>query len=239
VKPNKVFVGGKLVVSNGSIVTSVKKKIIPQWIKKTIKLKKLSPKDFVIQSKKKSVIANTIFMETEIITKLGSAELFTENGSVLTSLDKDVWKVASFDRIHGTNKHAIGFLENFGADIGAFASTWSFHENDMIVIGSNDSDMSISTNILIKNQGGLVVVKSGKVIASLPLQLAGIISTDSFEKVLINFQQINNSIIDSGCKFSRPHLIPLFLPFLALPSIRILSGGIVDVKKRSYINPIN
>lgn len=239
VKPNKVFVGGKLVVSNGSIVTSIKKKIIPPWIKKTIKLKKLSSKDFVIPSKKKSVLANTIFMQTEIITKLGSVELFTKNGSVLTSLDKDVWKVASFDRIHGTNKHAIGFLENFGADIGAFASTWSFHENDMIVIGSNDSDMSIAANTLIKNQGGLVVVKSGKVIASLPLQLAGIISTESFEKVLTNFQQINNSIIDSGCKFSRPHLIPLFLPFLALPSIRILSGGIVDVKKRSYINPIS
>ena len=32
----------------------------------------------------------------------------------------------------------VRFLENFGADIGAFASTWSFHENDMIVIGSND-----------------------------------------------------------------------------------------------------
>jgi len=238
VKPNKVFVGGKLVVSNGSFVTSVKKKAIPPWIKKTIKLKKLSPKDFVIKSKKKSVLANTIFMQTEIITKPGSVELFTENENVLTSLDKDVWKVASFDRIHGTNKHVIGFLENFGADIGAFASTWSFHENDMIVIGSNDSDMSIAANILIKNQGGLVVVKSGKIIASLPLQLAGIISTESFEKVLTNFQQINNSIIDSGCKFSRPHLIPLFLPFLALPSIRILSGGIVDVKKRSYINPI-
>lgn len=238
VKPNKVFVGGKLVVSHGSIVTSVKKKVIPTWIKKSIKLKKLFPKDFVIQSKKKSVIANTIFMQTEIITKLGSVELFTENGNVLPSLDKDVWKVASFDRIHGTNKHSIGFLESFGADIGAFASTWSFHENDLIAIGSNDSDMSIAANILIKNQGGLVVVKSGKVIASLPLQLAGIISTESFEKVLTNFQQINNSIIDSGCKFSRPHLIPLFLPFLALPSIRILSGGIVDVKKRSYINPI-
>jgi adenine deaminase len=109
----------------------------------------------------------------------------------------------------------------------------------MIVIGSNDFDMSIAANILIKNQGGLVVVKSGKIIASLPLQLAGIVSTDSFEKVLSNFEQVNNSIVDSGCKFSRPHLIPLFLPFLALPSVRILSGGIVDVKRRSYINPIN
>jgi len=238
-KPVKVFVGGKLVVSNGSIVTSIKKKIIPSWIKKTVKLKKFSKNDFLIKSKKKDVLANTIFMETEIITKIGSAELHSKNGYVSASFDSDIWKVAAFDRIHGTNRHSIGFLENFGADIGAFASTWSFHENDMIVIGSDDSDMAIASNHIIKNQGGLVVVKSGKILASLPLQFAGIVSTDSFEKVLSNFQEINNSIVDSGCKFPRPHLIPLFLPFLALPSVRILSGGIVDVKKRNYIQPIN
>ena len=238
-KPNKVFVGGKLVVSNGNIVTLFKKKTIPAWIKKTVKLKKFSENDFLIKSKKKDIIANTIFMQSEIITKIGSAQLYSKNGHVSASLDSDVWKVAAFDRIHGTNRHAIGFLENFGADIGAFASTWSFHENDMIVIGSNDSDMAAASNYIIKNQGGLVVVKSGKILASLPLQFAGIVSTDSFEKVSSNFQKINNSIVDSGCKFAKPHLIPLFLPFLALPSVRILSGGIVDVKKRSYIEPIS
>ena len=238
-KPNKVFVGGKLVVSNGRIVTPIKKKIISPWIKKTVKLKNFSKNDFIIKSKKKEVLANTISMQTEIITKIGSVGLHSKDGHVSASLDSDIWKVAAFDRIHGTNRHSIGFLENFGADIGAFASTWSFHENDMIVIGSNDSDMVIASNHIIKNQGGLVVVKSGKIIASLPLQLAGIISTDSFEKVSSNFEKINNAIVDSGCTFSRPHLIPLFLPFLALPSVRILSGGIVDVKKRCYIQPIN
>ena len=237
-KPTKVFVGGKLVVSHGSVVTQFKKKVISPWMKKTVKLKKFSKNDFLIKSKKKNVIANTIFMQNEIITKIGSAELHSKDGIVSASLDYDIWKVAAFDRIHGTNRHSIGFLENFGAEIGAFASTWSFHENDMIVIGSNDSDMAIASNHLIKNQGGLVVVKSGKILASLPLQFAGIISTDSFEMVSSNFQKIISSIVDLGCKFTRPHLIPLFLPFLALPSIRIVSGGIVDVKKRSYIRPI-
>jgi len=238
-RPNKVFVGGKMVVSDGTIVTPIKKKMISPWIKKTVKLKNFSKNDFLIKSKKKDVLANTIFMQTEIITKLGSAELHSKDGHVSASLDSDIWKIASFDRTHGTRRHSIGFLENFGADIGAFASTWSFHENDMIVIGSNDSDMAVASNHIVKNQGGLVVVKSGKVIASLPLQMAGIISTDSFEKVSSNFKKINDTIVDSGCIFSRPHLIPLFLPFLALPSVRILSGGIVDVKKRSYISPIN
>lgn len=239
VKPSKVFVGGKLVASNGSIVSLIKKKPLPSWIKNTVKLKKFSSKDFEIRTKKKKVQANTILMQTEIITKLGSIELDTSDGNVIPSVEKDVWKVAAFDRINGTKNHVIGFLENFGANIGAFASTWSFHENDLIVIGSNDYDMAIAANTLKKNQGGLVVVKSGKIEALLPLQMAGIISTDSFEKVSSNFEKINTTIIDSGCKFSRPHLIPLFLPFLALPSIRILSRGIVDIKKRLFIDPIN
>ena len=62
-------------------------------------------------------------MQNEIITKLGTSELNSKDGYVSASLDNDVWKIAAFDRIHGTNKHTIGFLENFGADIGAFAST--------------------------------------------------------------------------------------------------------------------
>ena len=238
-RPNMVYVGGRLVVSDGKIVVPPRKKIIPSWIKNTVNLKKFSKDDFMIKSKKRDVLANTIYMQTEIITKLGSKTLYPKDGHVSALPDSDVWKVAAFDRVHKTNRRTIGFLENFGADIGAFASTWSFHENDMIVIGSNDSDMAAASNWIVKNQGGLVVVKSGKVLASMPLQLGGIISTDSFEKVSSNFERVNDTIVDSGSKFARPHLIPLFLPFLALPSVRIVSGGIVDVKKRVYIPTIN
>ncbi|MCZ6583345.1 MAG: amidohydrolase family protein [Thaumarchaeota archaeon] len=236
-KPNKVFVGGKLVVSNGTLVAKINKKPVPKWLTKTVKLKKLSAKDFIIKSKSKSVTANLIHMISEIITKKDEEELGVKDGNVCASVDKDVWKVAAFDRTYGSGKRAIGFLKNFGPQIGAFASTWSFHENDMIVIGSNEEDMQLAANNLLKFQGGMTVVKNGKILASLPLKLAGIISTDSFEKVSQNFQDVNSTIIDSGCKFQNPHLIPLFLPFLALPAIRILFSGIVDIKTRSYIPP--
>ena len=236
-KPNKVFVGGKLVVSNGTLVAKINKKPVPKWLTKTVKLKKLSAKDFIIKSKSKSVTANLIHMISEIITKKDEEELGVKDGNVCASVDKDVWKVAAFDRTYGSGKRAIGFLKNFGPQIGAFASTWSFHENDMIVIGSNEEDMQLAANNLLKFQGGMTVVKNGKILASLPLKMAGIISTDSFEKVSQNFQDVNSTILDSGCKFQNPHLIPLFLPFLALPAIRILFGGIVDIKTRSYIPP--
>ena len=237
--PNKVFVGGKLVVSNGKVITKIQPKTIPKWIRNTVKLKRFSENIFHLKSKSSSVIANLICMQTEIITKKEETELKTKDGNVLASGDKDVWKVAAFDRTYGSKKHAIGFLKNFGSQIGAFASTWSFHENDLIVIGSNDKDMTIAANNLVKSQGGMTVVKNGNTLSSLPLQMAGIISTDSFEKVHQNFVDLNSTIVESGCKFKKPHLIPLFLPFLALPAIRILYSGIVDVKNRSFIPPFN
>jgi adenine deaminase len=238
-KPSKVFVGGKLVVSNGKIVNNIKSRVIPKWIKQTVKLRKLSENTFHVKSKLPSVNANLINMQTEIITKKDETELFTKNGNVLASQDKDIWKVAAFDRTFGSKKYTIGFLKNFGAQVGAFASTWSFHENDMIIIGSNDKDMAFAANNLIKSQGGMIVVKECKILASLSLQMAGIISTDSFEKVSQNFADLNSTLVESGCKFKKPHLIPLFLPFLALPSIRILFSGIVDVKNRSFIPTLN
>lgn len=240
IKPHKVFVGGKLVASNGSIVTKIRKHAVSNWIKKTVKTaKSFVEKDFVVKSTKPAVIANVIEMETEIITKHTTEELKTKDGSVVSDFSKDIWKVVAFERTSSTGKHTIGFLKNFGANVGAFASTWSFHENDMIIIGSNEKDMAFAANHLVRSQGGMVVVKDSKIVAFLPLRVGGIMSENSFDDVLQKFVAVNSTLTDNGCKFQRPHLVPLFLPFLALPSVRILSGGIVDVKKRSLLPPIH
>ena len=238
IKINKVILGGKIVVSNGKILEIIHSPKIPTWIQKTVKLPKLTTKNFVLTSKNNTEIVNIISMKTEIVTKKDTTDLSVKDSNVMASYDKDIWKVTAMDRTFGSKTKTIGFLKNFGADVGAFASTWSFHENDMIVIGSNEKDMADAANKLVKSQGGLIVVKNRKTLASLPFQMGGIISTDSIDKVTTNFTKINDVLLDSGCKFKKPHLIPLFLPFLALPDIRIMYSGIVDVKARKFIPTI-
>ena len=238
IKINKVILGGRIVVSNGKILQKIHSTKLPSWIAKTVKLPKLTDKNFYIKTKNYTETVNVISMKTEIVTKKTTANLDVKNLNVISSYDKDIWKVAAMDRTFGSKTHTIGFLENFGADIGAFASTWSFHENDMIVIGSNEKDMADAANKLTNSQGGIIVIKDGKTLASLPFQMAGIISTDPIKQVTNNFLKINHVLQDAGCKFKKPHLIPLFLPFLALPDIRILYNGLVDVKTRKFVPTI-
>ena len=239
IKPSKVFVGGKLVVSDNKLISTIRKNTLPKPLANTVKTKRLTEKNFLVPHKKKTVSVNVISLKTEIITEKSIEDLKVRQGNISPSRDSDVWKVAAFDRIFGTKRYSIAFLKHFNANIGAFASTWNFHENNLLVIGMNEKDMAFAANHLIKSNGGMVVVKNGKVLASMPLQMAGIISTDSFEQVRKNYSKINSVLSDRGCKFTRPHLIPIFLPFLALPEIRILNTGLVDVKKSEYIPSIN
>ena len=160
------------------------------------------------------------------------------DGNVCASPERDIWKVAAFDRLGSNGKRTVGFLETFGAQVGAFASTWSFHENNLIVLGTNEQDMALAANEASSSGGGIAIAKDGKILAKMPLQVGGIISSDPFNIVEKNFASLGDTLHDSGCKFSKPHLVPLFLPFLAIPSVRITAGGIVNIKDNAYIKPL-
>ncbi len=237
IKPNKVFVGGNLVVAHGELVFKSAKTHIPKWLTRTVKTgKKFTEKDFVIHSKQKSAQALVIKLETEIITKKDQEELQVLEGNVVASSEKDVWKVTAIDRTYGSGKYSVGFLKNFGANIGAFGSTQSFHENDMIIIGSNEKDMAFVANTLTQMQGGMLAVKDGKNLCKFEMPVGGLISKQPFEQTSREYSEVDSRITEHGCKFKNPHLIPTFLPFLALPEIRILYSGIVDVKNRTFLD---
>jgi adenine deaminase len=236
IKPGKVFVGGKLVVAHGELVVRHSKPTIPTWITRTVKIrKKYNEKDFVVQSKGNSVQTLVIRLDTEIITKKDQDELQVREGNVTASTEKDIWKVAAIDRTCGTGKHCVGFLKNFGPHIGAFGSTQSFHENDMIVIGSNEKDMAFVANKLTESQGGMIAVKDGNILCKFEMPVAGLISKLPAEEAAKEYADIDSKIVEAGCKFKQPHLIPICMPFLALPEVRILCNGVVDVKNRTYL----
>ncbi|CAI9832637.1 Adenine deaminase [Nitrosopumilaceae archaeon] len=232
-RPETVIVGGRIAASGGRVLARRGTRRPAPWTRRTVRLGRMSGDAFAAPSGGASATAATIKLRTEIITSMGEAELPVRGGQVVPD---GASKVASFDRIGRTGARTVAFMEGFGADC-ALASTWCFHEGDLLVIGTDDADMALAANRVIGAGGGIAVSRGGRVRAFMPLALAGVASSRPFDEVAESLAGINSELRDAGCPLDRPHLVPLFLEFLALPSVRILSSGLVDVRGRRYVRP--
>lgn len=230
-----VYVGGRRVVHGGRLVRRTRRPGRPTWTSRTVRVgRAFDDDDFAVCATGPSCV-NTIVMKTPIITGAGSATLEPRDGTLCADADSQVLKAANFERARPTHKGVVAFVEGLGRMEGALATTWSFHENDLVVVGSNERDMAAAANIAASRGGGIVFVRNAKRVADIRLDFAGILSTMSFEKVAESLERLDAKVHDAGCRFSDAHLVPLFLPFLALPSVRLLHTGMVDIKSSERI----
>ena len=88
-----------------------------------------------------------------------------QNGEFVRNPGVDLVKVAVVERHQGTGNVACGFLKGYGIKEGAVALSVAHDSHNIIVVGVNDEEMEFAVNSLIEQEGGIVLVKEGKVIA--------------------------------------------------------------------------
>lgn len=168
----------------------------------------------------------------QILTELRFREPLIQNGLVVSDTERDIVKLAVWER-HGVNGNVgVGLVQGFGLKRGALASTVAHDSHNLIVTGVNDEDMLTAAVALQQVGGGLAVVVDGEVKALLPLPLAGLMSDQNTEFVQHKLQQLNFWASELGV----PENVNAFncLSFLALPvipSLRLSDKGLVDVDK--------
>ncbi len=168
----------------------------------------------------------------QILTELRFREPLIQNGLVVSDTERDIVKLAVWER-HGVNGNVgVGLVQGFGLKRGALASTVAHDSHNLIVTGVNDEDMLAAAVALQQVGGGLAVVVDGEVKALLPLPLAGLMSDQNTEFVQHKLQQLNFWASELGV----PENVNAFncLSFLALPvipSLRLSDKGLVDVDK--------
>ena len=78
---------------------------------------------------------------------------------------------------HGKNgEYAHGFIKDFNLKEGAVASSVGHDAHNVIVAGLNELDMKFAVDLIREYQGGVVIVNNGKLISSLKLPIAGLLS---------------------------------------------------------------
>ena len=112
-----------------------------------------------------------------VVTEKGQASIRRDDrGDFIYDPQADIVKVAVVERHHGTGNVGLGLLRGYGLKRGAVAVSVAHDSHNIIVVGTNEEDMAFAVNSIVENHGGIVVVDGGKVLASVVLEIAGIMS---------------------------------------------------------------
>jgi adenine deaminase len=177
-------------------------------------------------------------MVTDLVTAESEVRWPVTDGQLRPDVNQDVVKVAAIDRTHNPGKIFSGLIKGFGLKSGAMACSGAWDTTDIIVVGTNDTDMADAVNRSRVLQGAAVVSENGKILAELPLPVFGIMSDLPIEAIAGRLQDIKKAVAHMGVSFPDPLLTLITLTGAAIPYLRICEEGLVNLKNGKTIGNI-
>jgi adenine deaminase len=236
----KVIVSnGRVIAQNGNLLTAPRSHSFSTDSLISVKLpRELTPSDFVIRAPEnvKNITVRVMNMVTDLVTAEIEERLPVRDGQISVDLNKDIIKIAAIDRTHTPGRLFTGLIKGFGLKAGAFACSAAWDTSDIIVAGTNGSDMATAVNRIRSLQGGAVVCEDGKILAELPLPLFGIISDLTMKDLAQQFENVTRAAHKQGIPFPDPVLSLTTLTGSAIPYLRICEEGLVNLKSGKNVS---
>ena len=162
--------------------------------------------------------------------------LRVQDGALHSDPEQDVLKTVVLERHHETGKQGVGFVKGFGIRRGAMASTVAHDAHNLLVIGTNDEDMALAANELIRCGGGMAVAQDGKILGSVPLPLAGLMNPEkSAEEMSHLVGRLEETWKEIGCTMPSPFMTMALVPLACLPELRLTDRGLVDCTTFQFV----
>ena len=212
----------------------------PDWSKQTMNLgKTLQREDLILRAEgKTSTVRVMEIEEAKVGTTHGTATLDAFDGNLSADVSQDIAKVALFERHKATGTRGLGFTKGFGLKSGAAASTVAHDTHNLLIVGMNEDDMAVAGNELSKAGGGMIVVKDGKVLALLPLPVAGLLTDRPVREVQRQVEKLDEAWKALGCNLVSPFMTMALLGLPVLPELRISNRGLVDTLAFKFVDVI-
>ncbi|MBK9254151.1 MAG: adenine deaminase [Saprospiraceae bacterium] len=172
-------------------------------------------------------------IDGELITEKHWANLPVLDGEVQPDLENDILKICVINR-YNTAPPVIGFIKNFGLKDCALASTVAHDSHNIIVVGTDDYLICQAVNLLIDSKGGLSVTTNNES-NHLPLQVAGLMSTDNCQNVSDAYIKMDQLVKQCGCKLRAPFMTLSFMALLVIPKIKISDKGMFDAESFQFL----
>lgn len=244
----QVYRGGKLVAEDGKLVTDRAEKERSQkvWDEEiqsrvfhSFHMKPIEKKDLELP-KTGSKVRVIDLMDHELTTG-ERIEEFRETPGLAPGVDleKDIVKIAVFERHHGSGHVGLGFLGNYGLKRGAVATSVGHDSHNLVVAGGCDEDMIAAGNRVLENEGGLAIAVDGKVVGELALTVAGLMSDLPAEEADRKLEEMKAKLGELGIRDGIDGFMTLaFVSLPVIPAIRVNTLGVVDVGKQEIVDAI-
>lgn len=244
----QVYRGGKLVAEDGKLVTDRAEKERSQkvWDEEiqsrvfhSFHMKPIEKKDLELP-KTGSKVRVIDLMDHELTTG-ERIEEFRETPGLAPGVDleKDIVKIAVFERHHGSGHVGLGFLGNYGLKRGAVATSVGHDSHNLVVAGGCDEDMIAAGNRVLENEGGLAIAVDGKVVGELALTVAGLMSDLPAEEADRKLEEMKAKLGELGIRDGIDGFMTLaFVSLPVIPAIRVNTLGIVDVERQEIVDAV-
>lgn len=232
----KVFRGGQLVAQDGKVIPQPAEHPRPilhnsmniNWAKVDLRM----PAEAGTGARVIHVVPD------QIVTTHSLEPVTVEAGYAVADPSKDLLKVAVIERHHNTGNVGLAFVRGFKLKRGAIGSSVAHDSHNLIVVGTTDEDMIFAARSIAAMQGGLIAVADGKVLARVPLPIAGLMSDQAIERVREDMDQLAAATTALGCDLHTPFMTLSFLALPVIPELKLTDRGLVDVSRFEFVEPL-
>ena len=208
---------------------------VPQAVRSSLHLKKVTKDDLQIplQNGQKAWVIGVV--PGRIITEKIAADVKIEDGFFVADPQNDQVKMVVCERHHQTGSIGAAIVSGLGLKHGAIASTVAHDSHNLVVAGTNDEDMLLAIEEAERMQGGLVIVDGGKVLASVPLRVGGIMSEKTYEEVIEELHHLHEQLATLAEESQNIFMILSFLCLPVIPRLKLTDKGLFDVDSFQHI----
>lgn len=227
----QVYYGGKLVSENGEIL--VWDELPPRNTKArgtiNVRMDKL---EFTISAEginENNRVRVIGIVPSQLVTMNLEESPKIVEGKIESDITRDILKIAVIERHFGTGNVGLGFIKGLKLKRGAIAGTVAHDHHNIVVAGADDSSMKTAVKEIIRMQGGMVVVEGDKVLANLPLPIAGLMSDKPIKVVRQQYDELTAAVKKLGSDVQDPFMILSFMALSVIPSLKLTDLGLIDV----------
>lgn len=222
-----VYKNGRLVAQGGHLLVDVHA-TTDRRLLNTVHLPLVEPES--IQVKAPGCPVRVIGVEPgQIVTRSLRMEPTVDDGFVVADPARDLAKLVVIERHGRTGGVGLGLVHGLGLQRGAVASTVAHDAHNIIVAGASDADILTAAQAVADTGGGFAAVLDGKVLASLALPVAGLMSQLTLPEVVAALDRLEEVASGQlGITMPAPFMTLSFLALSVIPELKLTDQGLVD-----------